>query len=324
MNPIKAVCVVVPAALLHFAAFAHTQSAVLASTNAPTPNIDVRMIRMKLSAGDLPSAESILEFHRAEIGEDGDYLLGVSWVARGHALLHEWNAALKYAKEARRLGESRLRSRADYQTQNEAVYALGTAIEIEAQSLLATGKRREALKFLDASQKAQEAAGAPFNLRARIWKRRNQIDLAGRKAPTFSLDDEIGTQAPTLASLRGKPVVLFFWWEACGDCKMQAGAFRKAVEKYAGKGVEFVAVTRFYDRPEARAVEKSRIEKAWADIYGLAGTVPVLISDEAMLRYGVSATPTFAFLDSLGIVRLYSPSRLTQERLSSAIEGLLR
>lgn len=251
-------------------------------------------------------------------------MLGVSWVARGAALVQDWNAALKYAKEARRLAESKLRSPADCQTQHEAVYALGTAIEVEAQSLVARGKKREALRFLDRCQREQEAAGAPFNLRARIWKRRNQIDLVGRKAPAFGIDDHLGTHVPTIASLRGKPVVLFFWWEACGDCKMQATAFRKVVEKYSSKGVAFIAVTRFYDKPEARTAEKGRIETAWSDVYSLAGVVPVLISDEAMLHYGVSATPTFAGLDSKGVVRLYSPTRMTEERLGAEIEKIVR
>ena len=312
------------ALLLQLSAFAWGQSSIVISTNAPASNLDVRMIRMKLSAGDLPSAESILEHHRAEIGEDGDYVLGLSWIARGAALVQDWNAALKYAEEAHRIAESKLLSRADYQTQNEAVYALGTAIEVEAQSLVTSGKKRQALRFLDASQKAQEAAGASFNLRARIWKRRNQIDLVGRKAPAFGIDDHLGTQVPTLASLRGKPVVLFFWWEACGDCRMQATTIRKVVEKYSSKGVEFVAVTRFYDKPEARASEKGRIETAWSDVYSLAGIVPVLISDEAMLHYGVSATPTFAGLDSQGVVRLYSPTRMTEERLGAEIEKMVR
>ena len=319
----KAICASLPV-LLYLSAFAQAQSATPTSTNAPPPNLDVRMIRMKLSAGDLPSAESILEYHRAEHGEDADYVLGVSWVARGAALVQDWNAALKCAKEARRLSESKLRAPADYQTQNEAVYALGTAIEVEAQSLVASGKKHQALGFLDASQKAQELAGAPFNLRARIWKRRNQIDLVGRKAPAFGIDDHLGTQVPALASLRGKPVILFFWWEACGDCKMQASAFRNVVEKYNGKGVSFVAVTRFYEKPEARAAEKERIQKAWSDVYGLAGVVPVLISDEAMLRYGVSATPTFAELDSQGVVRMCSPTRMTGERLTAEIEKMVR
>jgi thioredoxin-related protein len=43
-----------------------------------------------------------------------------------------------------------------------------------------------------------------------------------------------------------------------------------------------------------------------------------------MVRYGVSATPTFAFVDRKGVVRQYLPYRMTEERLSAAIEDLLR
>src|SRR4249920_952071 len=59
----------------------------------PTPMLDLRFIRMKISAGDLPSAESILEVHRAEKGEDAEYLLGMAWLARGAALLGDWPSA---------------------------------------------------------------------------------------------------------------------------------------------------------------------------------------------------------------------------------------
>jgi thiol-disulfide isomerase/thioredoxin len=295
-------------------------------TPAPTPppNIDVRMIRLKISAGDLPSAESILEFHRAEHGEDGDYVMGVAWVARGAALLGDWKAASAWAKSARRIAEAKLKSPADYEKEGEAVYALGTAIEVEAQALAVAGKRTEAIALLDASEKAQEKAGAPYNLRARIWKRRNILDLAGKPAPSIRAEDRIGGEVPSLESLRGKPVVLFFWWEACGDCRMQAATFRKVVEKYGGKRVAFIAPTRFYGKPEERPQEKGRIEKSWSDVYNLSGTVPVPISDAAMVRYGVSATPTFVFVDRAGIVRRYSATRMSEERLATEIEKLLR
>lgn len=282
------------------------------------------MLRLKLSAGDLPSAESILESHLTETGEDGDYVLGVAWLARGAALVADWNAASTYAKQARQLAASRLKSPGDYESEREAVYALGTAIEVEAQVLVTAGKRHEALRFLDANEQSQTALNAPFNLRARIWKRRNQIDLVGKKAPPFHLDDHVGAEVPTLVSLRGKPAVLFFWWEACGDCKMQAACFRRVVEKYRKMGVGFVGITRFYQKPEEHAAEISRIEKAWAETYGLADKVPVLISDEAMLRYGVSATPTFAILAPAGTVRFYSPTRLTEARLSAELDKALR
>ncbi len=286
----------------------------------PPPADDVRMIRLKISAGDLLSAESILEYHRAEKGEDGDYLLGLAWVARGAALTGDWKAASSYAESAREIAESKLKTPTDYDSNREAVYALGTAIEVRAQALVAAGKKAEAIRYLEQSSRAQESA--PFNLRARIWKRRNMIELEGKPAPAIRAEDHAGAEVPTLESLRGKPVVLFFWWEACGDCKAQSAAFRRTVEKYAPKGVAFVAPTRFYSAD--RAEEKQKIEKSWKEVYALPGSISAPISDETMLRYGVSATPTFVFVNRKGIVVRYSPTRMTQVRLSSAIEDLLR
>jgi len=290
-------------------------------TPAPS-DLNVRMIRLKISAGDLPSAESILEVHRAEKGEDGDYLMGLAWIARGAALTGDWTAATSHARAARELAESKLKTAADYDANREAVYALGAAIEVQAQVLVASGKKSEAIRLLDESSRSQEKA--PFNLRARIWKRRNQIELVGRKAPAIRGEDNLNGPAPSLESLEGTPVVLFFWWEACGDCKMQAAALRRTVEKYSPKGVIFIAPTRFYAPPSERVEEKAKIGKAWKEIYALPDSVKVPIGDEAMLRYGVSATPTFAFVNRKGVVTRYSPTRMTEERLSAATEDLLR
>ena len=104
---------------------------------------------------------------------------------------------------------------------------------------------------------------------------------------------------------------------------MQAATFRKTVETYDAKGVAFVAPTRFYAAGD-HAEEKGKIEKAWKEIYKLPGSVPVPICDEAMLRYGVSATPTFVFVDRKGIVKRYLPTRMSEERLAATIDDLMR
>ncbi len=290
-------------------------------TPAPSPSmIDLRFLRMKISAGDLYSAESILQTHRAESGEDGEYLLGLAWLARGAALLGDWPAASRYAGEAKELATARLGTPPDWSNQSEAQYALGAAIEVEAQALVAAGKTEEAIRYLDGAARAE--AKAPYNLRARIWKRRNQIELVGQKAPSFRADDHVGAGFPGLEALKGKPVVLFFWWESCGDCKAEAAAFRRISEKYAPRGVVFVAPTRFYG--DDHAEEKTKIEKTWKEIYAVSDSISVPISDEAMVRYGVSATPTFVFVDRNGTVAAYLPYRMTDERLSEAIEKLMR
>lgn len=325
---------VLPTALLCIASSLEGQPAPTptpASSEAPaptpTPMIDLRFIRYKVSAGDLPSAESILETHRAEKGEDDEYLLGLAWVARGAALTSDWPAASRYAREARELARARLGAPPVWENHSEAAYALGTAIEVDAQALVAAGKKKEALDALDAASRTLEAEKAPYNIRARAWKRRNQIALVGTQAPEIAADDgdHVGGAAPpALASLRGKPVVLFLWWESCGDCKAQAAALRKTVARYGEKGVVFVAPTRYYGTADERAEERGRIEKAWREVYDLPASVAVPISDAAMLRYGVSATPTFVFIDRKGVVTSYLPYRMTEERLSQEIERLLR
>ena len=296
-------------------------------TPAPTPTprpelLDLRFLRYKISAGDLPSAESILEVHRTDKGEDGEYVLGLAWLARGAVLVEDWPAAARYAKEARMVALTRLGTPPVWENNSEAQYALGTAMEVDAQVLVHEGRKAEALRFLDRS--AKELEGAPYNLRARVSKRRNQIELVGRKAPAIRAEEVVGPAYQSLDALRGKPVVVYLWWEACGDCKAQAATLRRTVEKYAPKGVVFVAPTRYYQESAERAAEKEKIEKSWKETYGLADSVAAPISDEAMLRYGASATPTFVFVDRKGVVRKYLPYRMSEERLAAEIEALLK
>src|SRR4030095_2216214 len=100
----------------------------------------------------------------------------------------------------------------------EAFSRLGAAIEVQARALVASGRKADAIRYLEESSRAQERA--PYNLRARIWKRRNLIELEGKPAPAVRAEDHVGAEPPSLDALRGKPIVLYFWWEACGDCRM--------------------------------------------------------------------------------------------------------
>ena len=105
----------------------------LSAQTPPSQSPTIRAVRFKLSAGDLPSAESILEEYKAASGEYAIYLLGLSWLARGAALVGDWPSAEHYGLVTTELCRKRLRSSADFNTDAEAVYALGSAIEARAQ-----------------------------------------------------------------------------------------------------------------------------------------------------------------------------------------------
>jgi thiol-disulfide isomerase/thioredoxin len=288
---------------------------------APPPS-PVNGIRNKVSAGDLLSAESILEVHRSRYGEDDGHLTGLSWLARGAFYLGDRDKARRYVSDARRLCASRLTQGGSLETDRALETALGAAIEVEAQLIERERGARPAADFV---QKELAQLGGPIAFRARLNKRINALTLVGAVAPEIAIEDSIGEQPPTLRTLKGRPVVLFLWANGCPDCEAQAEALARVRAQSADKGLRVLALTRYYSGNEAqRAVEKKMIEAGWQRIYTDLGPTPVVISAASMERYGGSSTPTFVFIDRAGIVRGYTPTRLTEAELAREVAKIVR
>jgi thiol-disulfide isomerase/thioredoxin len=275
----------------------------------------VRLVRLKLSAGDLASAVSAVEDYKEKHGVDAEYLDALGWLARGAEMLRRPDAAAAYVAELRR--EIR-------EEKPDLAPALGAAIEVEGKLRAAREGRGSALRFLE----EEFARAKDVALRSRIRKNINLLSLEGQPAPELHKTDFIGTEPPSLAALKGKPVLLFLWAHWCGDCKAQAGALSRVSRKYRAQGLVVIAPTRYYgtgaeNKSATPAEEKAHMAKVWAEVYaGLEG-VSIPIDADTMVRYGVSATPTFALIDRKGVVRFYSPTRLSEAELSRRIEAVL-
>jgi len=297
---------------LLFIPFAIAQTAEQSAQSPPlqqpaTQNPVVRSIRFKLSAGDLPSAESLLEEYKTSAGTDAVYIVAASWVARGAALMHDWAAAERYSALAREM--------AAHATDSDLLYALGSAIEVHAQVLEERGRKPDAADFIDSQLKIH--AEAPVSFRCRLYKRRNLIALAGQPAPAITADD--GT---SWKPANGKPSILFLWANYCSDCLGEEPALARFWQKYRGRGIQLAAITRVYDDDDA-AADRTKTAEVWRTSYKELADVPVIVSTEAMLRYGGSSTPTFVFIDGNGVVRAYLPWRLAEERLEQETEKIL-
>lgn len=280
----------------------------LLSTDLPAADL-VRLVRFKLSAGDLASGEAAAEDYRRTKGADAEYLDAVGWLARGAQILGRREKVAGYAAEVRRA----------IPAEDPALLVpLGAAIEVEGRLRLTADGRGAALRYWE----MELARAKDPSLRSRIRKNMNLVGLEGERAP------EIGGAGPRLASFSGKPVLLFFWAAGCGDCKAEAPKLARLYAKYAPKGLGVVAPTRLYGsgadhKDTTPEQESTQIEKVWAEIYPGLAAVARPVDAETMVRYGVSATPTYALVDKTGVVRLYAPTRLTEADLSSRIESLL-
>ena len=114
-------------------------------------------------------------------------------------------------------------------------------------------------------------------------------------APVFSLDRLNGSSGElSLASFRGKVVVLNFWASYCGPCKDETPLLQESWENWKGKGVVFVGVDVQDFRGDARAFVR-RYGVTYPNVYdGKGWTVG---------RYGVTGYPETYFIDSVGRVR---------------------
>jgi len=274
----------------------------------------VRGVRYKLSAGDLASGIAAVDDYRRTTGIDAEYLDAVGWLARGSEMLGRPGQAQEYVAELRR--EIKVET-------PELVVPLGAAIEVESKLLVAQSGRGAAIRFL---QNELAHAGAPA-LRSRINKNINLLSLEGQMAPPLATSVFVGTAPPAAAALDGTPRLLFFWNASCGDCKAQAPALARVWQSYKAKGVTLIAPTRYYgtldDKTATPEEEKAQIAKVWQETYSGLDGVSAPIDTETMVRYGVSATPTFALVDRHGIVRLYAPTRLSETELSRRIDEVL-
>jgi cytochrome c biogenesis protein CcmG/thiol:disulfide interchange protein DsbE len=77
-----------------------------------------------------------------------------------------------------------------------------------------------------------------------VWQLEHQQHAppVGSLAPTFTLNRLEGAGKVSLASYRGKPVVLNFWASWCEPCKSEAAVLERDWTSYRNRGIVFLGV----------------------------------------------------------------------------------
>lgn len=126
----------------------------------------------------------------------------------------------------------------------------------------------------------------------------------GAEAPDFALPGPL----PRLADYRGRPLMVYFWFEACAPCRKLKPLLLDARRRHHAAGFEIVAINS-HDDPEL-------IEEVppWVRVMRDAG------AEAVARRYRVRGWPTWFLVDRAGRIVGHTTSR---SRLPAAIDDLV-
>jgi cytochrome c biogenesis protein CcmG, thiol:disulfide interchange protein DsbE len=152
-----------------------------------------------------------------------------------------------------------------------------------------------------------------------VWKITNQDQKQARKnapAPKFTLPRLDRPGDLSLASLKGKAVVLNFWASWCAPCRDEAPVLERAWDRYRRHGVVVIGVDQQDLSSDARAFARK---------YGM--TYP-LVHDgpgEVVAKYGLTGVPETFFVGRSGkLVGEHISGRVSHRELIQGIETAMQ
>jgi cytochrome c biogenesis protein CcmG/thiol:disulfide interchange protein DsbE len=284
----------------------------------------VNGVRALIAGHDFPAAERLARSYQARNGPTPELAAAFSWLARGALDAKNFDQADAFSAETTKLA-SRFLMGQKLDDDPWLPTAQGAAIEVHAQVLASRGERAEAIEYLQSQLKQFTGTSLPERIRKNI----NLLSLEGKPAPPLEEKEWLGEKPKPLASLRGHPVLLFFWAHWCSDCKAEVAIVANLKRQFASRGLEVIGPTRLYgyvaggeDAPPDK--EKAYIEQVRQRFYSALSDMPAPLSSANFVAYGASSTPTLVLVDRAGLVRYYHPGSASEAELTGRIQAVLR
>lgn len=135
----------------------------------------------------------------------------------------------------------------------------------------------------------------------------------GEPAPQFTLVGPDG-KTVSLAALRGRPVILYFWATWCRYCQETLPELQALRHARSRAGLEVLAVN---------ILESSAKVRAYLRQHGIS--LPVLLDHDGRVSqlYAVRATPSYYLIDPEGVLRDVLIGAVPPEELAARLESLL-
>jgi thiol-disulfide isomerase/thioredoxin len=279
-------------------------------------------VRQSLAQSNFSGAESQLKGYQAAKGVTPEYLEALSWMGRAALAMQQYTQAEHYAQQTLAQAAPVLKKHPIDSDEGMAT-AVGAALEVQALSLAGRGQKAQGIALL---RRALQTYGET-SIASRIRKNLNLLTFVGQPAPALRGGEFLGMRAPSLAELKGTPVLLFFWAHWCMDCKGESPILARLHSEF--KDLAIIAPTQRYGyaaggenaTPQA---ELAYIKKVWDQYYAGLQNAPVPVSKENFNVYGSSTTPTLVLIDRSGKIAYYHPGAVMYDELRAVIEKVVR
>jgi len=145
--------------------------------------------------------------------------------------------------------------------------------------------------------------------------------LNGQQAANFTLQDLNGKEV-SLASYKGKPLVVDFWATWCGPCKIEIPWLEKLQDQYANQGLAIIGISADdldKDDPAKLFTEKREISDFATKMHI---NYPVLLDADAIADSygGVDSLPTTFFIDRTGKIVASTVGLASRDEIEADIQ----
>lgn len=288
-----------------------------------TSRMNVELAKAYVAKGDnekaSPFAERAYKASKALIADPTARLRGLDEMLDAGMLFFETYRDRSMDKEADAVLEDMRTVGADIGAGDLYYYATDKLIFNQ----LETGRKPQALATYQAAllhaEKAFKGKGSQNYALSKLKDREKHYKLIGQPAIELTgISKWFPGEERTLASMRGKVILLDFWATWCTPCFDAFPHLTEWQQDFEKDGFVVLGVTRYYGRAEGFSVDRPNeiaFLERFREKYRLPYDFVVMDGQQTQRQYGATALPTAALIDRKGIVR-YIESGTSQSRIA--------